>query len=69
VTAELNEIVQYTSAGIFRFVNNGFKTNVTLEQEMSKEEALAWANAAKVRYAEGVKMYSTLDELRQRAFM
>jgi hypothetical protein len=62
-------ITQYTSAGVFRFVNNGFKTNVTLEQEMTKEEAQAWADAAKVRYAEGVKMYSTLDELRQRAFM
>ncbi|KAJ7021261.1 hypothetical protein C8F04DRAFT_1314838, partial [Mycena alexandri] len=57
-------ITQYTSAGIFRFVDNGFKTNVTLEQEMSQEEAQAWAEAAKVRYAEGVKMYSTLDELR-----
>ncbi|KAJ7868198.1 hypothetical protein B0H14DRAFT_320137 [Mycena olivaceomarginata] len=62
-------ITQYTSAGVFRFVNNRFKTNVTLEQEMTKEEAQAWADAAKVRYAEGVKMYSTLDELRQRAFM
>ncbi|KAJ7810675.1 hypothetical protein B0H14DRAFT_2378948 [Mycena olivaceomarginata] len=62
-------ITQYTSAGVFRFVNNGFKTNVTLEQEMTKEEAQAWADTAKVRYAEGVKMYSTLDELRQRAFM
>ncbi|KAJ7858043.1 hypothetical protein B0H14DRAFT_3447554 [Mycena olivaceomarginata] len=37
----------YTSAGVFRFVNNGFKTNVTLEQEMTKEEAQAWADAAK----------------------
>jgi hypothetical protein len=62
-------ITQYTSAGVFRFVDNGFKTNVTLEQEMSEEEARAWVDAAKVRYVEGVKMYSTLDELRQRAFM
>jgi hypothetical protein len=62
-------ITQYTSAGVFRFVNNGFKTNVTLEQEMSKEGPQAWADAAKVHYVEGVKMYSTLDEPRQRAFM
>jgi hypothetical protein len=62
-------ITQYTSADVFRFVNNGFKRNVTLEQEMTKEEAQAWADAAKGRYAEGVKMYSTLDEFRQRAFM
>ena len=61
-------ITQYTSAGIFRFVNS-FKTNITLEQEMSKEEARAWANTAKIRSAEGVKMYLTLDELRQRAFI
>ncbi|KAJ7789398.1 hypothetical protein B0H14DRAFT_3503084 [Mycena olivaceomarginata] len=40
-------ITQYTSAGVFRFVKNGFKTNVTLEQEMTKEEAQAWADAAK----------------------
>lgn len=62
-------ITQYTSAGIFRFINNGFKTNITLEQEMLKEEAQAWADAVKGHYVEGVKIYSTLDELRQRAFM
>jgi hypothetical protein len=50
-------IAQYTSAGVFRFVNNGFKTNVTLEPETSKEEARAWADAAKVRCVEGEKVF------------
>ncbi|KAF7342723.1 hypothetical protein MSAN_02030200 [Mycena sanguinolenta] len=60
---------QYTSAGIFRFVNRGFQTDVTLKANMSKAEQREFAATAQTRYSEGLKMYSTLEELKMRAFM
>jgi hypothetical protein len=62
-------ITQYTSASIFRFVKNDFKTDVTLKANMSKAKEREFAAAAQIRYSEGLKMYSTLDELKMRAFM
>ncbi|KAJ7719550.1 hypothetical protein DFH07DRAFT_761098 [Mycena maculata] len=62
-------ITQYTSAGVFRFVNNGFKTNGAAKANMSEAEGREVPAAAQIRYAEGLKMYSTLEELKMRAFM
>ncbi|KAF7371538.1 hypothetical protein MVEN_00008800 [Mycena venus] len=62
-------MTQYTSAGVFRFVNNGFRTDVTVKAKMSKAEQHEFAAAARVRYSKGLEMYSTLEELKMRAFM
>ncbi|KAJ6488442.1 hypothetical protein DFH09DRAFT_948314, partial [Mycena vulgaris] len=62
-------IMQYTSVGIFRFVSNSFKTDVTMKANMSKAEEREFAAAAQIRYSEGLEMYSTLEELKMRTFM
>ncbi|KAJ7918549.1 hypothetical protein B0H13DRAFT_1869321 [Mycena leptocephala] len=59
-------ITQYTSPGIFRFVKNNFKTDVTLKANISKAKECEFVAAAQIRYSEGLKMYSTLDELKMR---
>ncbi|KAF7334843.1 hypothetical protein MSAN_02360600 [Mycena sanguinolenta] len=63
-------ITQYTSAGLFRFVNNDFQTDITGKASMSKAEEREFAAAAgQRRYSEGIEMHSTLEELKMRAFM
>ncbi|KAJ6548337.1 hypothetical protein B0H19DRAFT_952675, partial [Mycena capillaripes] len=47
-------ITQYTSAGIFRFVKNGFRTDVTVKSNMSKMAEREFAAAAQIRYSEGL---------------
>ncbi|KAJ6537124.1 hypothetical protein B0H19DRAFT_962418, partial [Mycena capillaripes] len=60
---------QYTSAGVFRFVNNGFKTDVKLKKSMNKVAKEAFTAAARTRYAEGVEMYSKLEDLSRMYYM
>ncbi|KAJ7902905.1 hypothetical protein B0H14DRAFT_2329468, partial [Mycena olivaceomarginata] len=49
---------QYTPAGIFRFVDNGFRSEKEVNfTEMSAEERAARVEAQKIRWAEGLKMY------------
>jgi hypothetical protein len=49
---------QYTPAGIFRFVDNGFRSEEEVNStEMSAEERAARVEARKTRWAEGLKMY------------
>ncbi|KAF7342722.1 hypothetical protein MSAN_02030100 [Mycena sanguinolenta] len=62
-------ITQYTSAGLFRFVNNGCKTDKAVKATMSKAEKREFAAAAQNRYSEGIQMHSTLEDLQKRAFM
>jgi hypothetical protein len=49
---------QYTPAGVFRFVDNGFRSEEEVNStEMSAEERGARVEARKIRWAEGLKMY------------
>jgi hypothetical protein len=53
---------QYTAAGIFRFVDNGFKSQEEVDaMEMSVEEKAAQLEARKARWVEGLKMYRKYD--------
>ncbi|KAF7334844.1 hypothetical protein MSAN_02360700 [Mycena sanguinolenta] len=62
-------ITQYTSVGLFRFVNNSFQMDITGKASMSKAEEREFAAAAQRRYSEGIEMHSTLEDLKMRAFM
>jgi hypothetical protein len=49
---------QYTSAGIFRFVDNGFKSDQLVNDlGISAAERVERLEARKTRWAEGLKMY------------
>ncbi|KAJ7633329.1 hypothetical protein DFH06DRAFT_1004397 [Mycena polygramma] len=53
---------QFTAAGIFRFVDNGFKTDRTInESGMSGAERAQRAEARRNRWVEGLKMYRRWD--------
>ncbi|KAJ7429236.1 hypothetical protein B0H11DRAFT_2266477 [Mycena galericulata] len=53
---------QYTAAGIFRFVYNGFKSEKSVnESELPKTERVRRARDRADRWAEGMKMYKTWD--------
>ncbi|KAJ7713791.1 hypothetical protein B0H16DRAFT_1341045 [Mycena metata] len=53
---------QFTAAGIFRFVDNDFRSDTQInESNLSVEERAAWVEARKVRWVEGLKMYKTWD--------
>ncbi|KAJ3574504.1 hypothetical protein NP233_g1720 [Leucocoprinus birnbaumii] len=55
-------ITQFCTAGIFRFVDNGFRTEEQL-LEHSETEYLAMLAAKSFRWLFGLSMYKTLDEL------
>ncbi|KAJ7800834.1 hypothetical protein B0H14DRAFT_2386884 [Mycena olivaceomarginata] len=53
---------QYTAAGIFQFVDNGFKSQEEVDaMEMSVEEKAARLEARKARWVDGLKMYQKYD--------
>jgi hypothetical protein len=53
---------QYTSAGIFRFVENGFRSDEDVNTAgISLEEQAERVEARKARWAEGLKMYRKRD--------
>ncbi|KAJ7019713.1 hypothetical protein C8F04DRAFT_975332, partial [Mycena alexandri] len=53
---------QFTSAGIFRFVENGFRSDREVnEGSLSAEEKAARVKTRIDRWAEGLKMYKTWD--------
>ncbi|KAJ7431293.1 hypothetical protein B0H11DRAFT_2262169 [Mycena galericulata] len=53
---------QYTAAGIFRFVYNGFKTEKTIdESQLPKAERVRRAQDRADHWAEGMKMYKKWD--------
>ncbi|KAF9037522.1 hypothetical protein BJ165DRAFT_1353445 [Panaeolus papilionaceus] len=54
-----HSFTQYTAGGLFRFVHNKFKAN----NKLSEEELLATDEEGKNRWKEGLKMFSTLEEL------
>ncbi|KAF8163890.1 hypothetical protein K438DRAFT_1618027, partial [Mycena galopus ATCC 62051] len=49
--------MQYTPAGIFRFVDNGFRSDVAVNATASVAEQQERIEARKTRWAEGLKMY------------
>ncbi|KAJ7795404.1 hypothetical protein B0H14DRAFT_2391638, partial [Mycena olivaceomarginata] len=49
---------QYTAAGIFRFVDNGFRSETTVNASgLSAAEQAEWVEARKRCWVEGLKMY------------
>jgi hypothetical protein len=53
---------QYTSAGIIRFVDNGFRSDENVNTAgLSPEEQAEQVEARKTRWAEGLKMYCKRD--------
>lgn len=53
---------QYTAAGIFRFVYNGFRTEKAVnESALPKAERVQRARERADRWAEGMEMYKTWD--------
>ncbi|KAJ7858711.1 hypothetical protein B0H14DRAFT_3447168 [Mycena olivaceomarginata] len=53
----------YTAAGLFRWVRNGFKTDEDFELSASKEEQARWDAEHGRRWEEGMKMFSVIDDL------
>ncbi|KAF8184123.1 hypothetical protein K438DRAFT_1766566 [Mycena galopus ATCC 62051] len=58
-----SSFVQYTAGGIFRWIRNGFMTDDDFELRVSSAEKAARAAEAETRWEEGLKMFSTIDEL------
>ncbi|KAF8200543.1 hypothetical protein K438DRAFT_2110717 [Mycena galopus ATCC 62051] len=58
-----SSFVQYTAGGIFRWIRNGFMTDDDFELQASSAEKAARAAEAETRWEEGLKMFSTIDEL------
>ncbi|KAJ7435096.1 hypothetical protein B0H11DRAFT_1756505 [Mycena galericulata] len=53
---------QFTAAGIFRFVHNGFRTDKSLREEgMTDAQKLECAQERRARWVDGLKMYRTWD--------
>ncbi|KAL1712052.1 hypothetical protein EV715DRAFT_214420 [Schizophyllum commune] len=60
-------VTQYSAGSLFRWVDQGFRTK---EEYLASMDRAAYADAqekAATRYKEGLKMFSTLDELRSAA--
>jgi hypothetical protein len=55
---------QYTSGGLFRWVENGFRTIADFVRQDKKGKQRA-DEVSKTRWEEGLKLFSTLDELRK----
>ncbi|KAJ7115504.1 hypothetical protein C8R43DRAFT_902693, partial [Mycena crocata] len=54
---------QYTAGGLFRWVRNGFKTNEVFEASASVDEIAARDAEKEERWAEGMKIFSVIDNL------
>jgi hypothetical protein len=54
--------MQYCAGGIFRWVDNGFRTEGQLEKEDPAEYA-QMCSLKDARWKEGLALYSTLEEL------
>lgn len=53
---------QYTAAGIFRFVANGFRTDRSVKEEgMTAAQKSERAEQRRNRWMEGLRMYRTWD--------
>lgn len=54
---------QYTAGGIFRWIRNGFKTDLVYRATASAEELAARETEDAARWEEGMGMYSIIDDL------
>ncbi|KAJ7482921.1 hypothetical protein B0H11DRAFT_1723647 [Mycena galericulata] len=52
---------QFTAAGIFRFVGNGFRTEKQVNGEMTAADQARRAEERRSRFTEGIKMYKKWD--------
>ncbi|KAL1671992.1 hypothetical protein EV122DRAFT_225547 [Schizophyllum commune] len=57
-------VTQYTAGAIFRWVDQGYQTKEEALAKMTAAERRDYESREKRRFAEGINMYSTLDELR-----
>ncbi|KAL1736325.1 hypothetical protein EV714DRAFT_198920 [Schizophyllum commune] len=57
-------VTQYTAGAIFRWVDQGYQTKDEAVRKMTAAERRDFDAREKGRFADGVNMYSTLDELR-----
>lgn len=55
---------QYAAGGLFRWVEHGFQTEQARTKGWSKEQQKQDKLSGKLRWEEGVRMFSTLEELR-----
>ncbi|KAJ7309175.1 hypothetical protein DFH08DRAFT_918364 [Mycena albidolilacea] len=58
-----SSFVQYTAAGLFRWVRNGFMTDEDFDLSASKEEQAKRGAEHGRRWEEGMKMFSVIDDL------
>ncbi|KAL1671983.1 hypothetical protein EV122DRAFT_225565 [Schizophyllum commune] len=57
-------VTQYTAGAIFRWVDQGYQTKEEFLGKLTAAERREFDAREKVRFAHGLNMYSTLDELR-----
>ncbi|KAL1674014.1 hypothetical protein EV122DRAFT_282434 [Schizophyllum commune] len=57
-------VTQYTAGAIFRWVDQGYQTKEEAMGKMTAAERKDFDAREKRRFADGINMYSTLDELR-----
>ncbi|KAJ6499897.1 hypothetical protein DFH09DRAFT_1102819, partial [Mycena vulgaris] len=58
-----SSFVQYTAGGLFRWVRNGFKTDEDWHNSASRKEKAAREAENQGRWEQGMKMFSSIDEL------
>lgn len=60
---ERYSFTQYTAGGLFRWVDHGFQKEEEYRSKLSEEEVIEEEEAMRHRWAMGLGLFSTLDEL------
>lgn len=58
-----SSFTQYTAGGLFRWIRNGFKTDEAYELSTSRADLEARRAEDRGRWAEGMKMFSIIDDM------
>ncbi|KAJ7715856.1 hypothetical protein DFH07DRAFT_762652, partial [Mycena maculata] len=58
-----SSFTQYTAAGLFRWIRNGFQTSQAFELGASEQEKAAREVEDAGRWEAGMKMFSVIDDL------
>lgn len=58
-------LVQYTSGGLFRWVENGMKSDAEIVPLMTAKERKDWEDKRRQRWAKHLDLFSLLSELVQ----
>lgn len=61
---ERYSFTQYTAGGLFRWVDHGFQKEKEYHASLSEGQRLAEEEAMRRRWAMGLSLFSTLDELK-----